>query len=269
MVLVCPTGLEGFRVSFFQVLVCPKASGGFGLVLVCPTGLEGFRFFFQVLACPTGLEGFRIYFSSTGLPKGPGIFWLSTGLPNESGGVSDFFKFWFAQHVWRGFGFFFRVLVCPKASGVLAWYWSAQRVWKGFAFFQVLVCPTGLEGFRIYFSSTGLPKGPGIFWLSTGLPNESGGVSDFFKFWFAQHVWRGFGFFFRVLVCPKASGVLAWYWSAQRVWKGFAFFQVLVCPTGLEGFRIFFFEYWSAQRALGVSFFLKYWLAQRVRGVRF
>ena len=44
-------------------------------------------------------------------PTGPEIRFLSTGSPNGSGGVSDFFKYWFAQRVC---GSFFK-------------YWLAQR----------------------------------------------------------------------------------------------------------------------------------------------
>ena len=91
-----------------------------------------------------------------------------------------------------------------------------------------MVCPTGLEGFQIFFN---------------GLPNGCGGVSDFFQ-WSAQRVWRGFRFF--SMVCPTGL-------------EGFQIFS-MVCPTSLEGFQIFFnglpngsggvsdFFQWSAQR---------------------
>ena len=247
------SGLEGFRIFLSSGL--PSTSGrvsdffrdwsarfgGFGLVLVCPTGLEGFRVFF---------------------------------------------KYWSAQQVWRGFGFFFRVLVCPKASRVLAWYWSAQRVWKGFAFFSSTGLPNRFGGVSdFFFSSTGLPKGPGIFGLVLVCPTGLEGFRIFLSSGLPTRL-EGFRIFFRVLVCPKVSGVLAWYWSAQRVWKGFAFFSstglpnrsggvsdffsstgvpkgfggfglVLVCPTGLEGFR-FFFKYWPAQQVWrGFGFFFR------------
>ena len=49
-------------------------------------------------------------------------------------------------------------------------------------FFQVLVCPTGLEGFQIF--------------SSTGLPNRSGGVSDFFQVLVCPTGLEGFQIFF-------------------------------------------------------------------------
>ena len=49
---IFPTGLRGF-VFFFQ-WSAQTEPGGFGLVLVCPTGLEGFRF---SMVRPTGPAG--------------------------------------------------------------------------------------------------------------------------------------------------------------------------------------------------------------------
>ena len=39
---------------------------------------------------------------------GEGRFFLSTGLPNGSGGVFFFFKYWSAQRVWSGFRILFQ-----------------------------------------------------------------------------------------------------------------------------------------------------------------
>ena len=140
--LVRPTGLEGFCFS----MVRPTGLEGFRFSMVCPTGLEGFRF---SMVCPTGLEGFRF---SMVCPTGPGgDSFLSTGSPNGSGRVSDFifnglpngprggfvFKYWFAQRVWAGFGFYFQ--------------WSAQRARGGGDSFLSTGSPGGSAGWGSVF----------------------------------------------------------------------------------------------------------------------
>ena len=123
-----------------------------------------------------------ILFSSTGSPNafgrfvyffnGSGVFWLSTASPNGSGGRLDFFKYWFAQRVW-GFHFFLT-------------YWSG-------GFGLVLPRPTGLEGFRIFLQVLVRPTGLGVsFFSSTGLPNGPGGLA---QYCLAQRAEKRFDFF--------------------------------------------------------------------------
>ena len=144
-----------------------------------------------------------------------------TGSPNGS-----VFQ-WFAQRVWRGFGFFFNGL--PNGSGGVLDFFSmvCPTGLEGFRFSMVcptglegfrfsMVCPTGLGGFRIFFQWSA-QRARGDSFLSTGSPNGSGGVSFFFQ-WSAQRVWRGFVF----------------QWSAQRVWRGFVFL-----PNGSGGVSFF------------------------------
>ena len=123
-------------------------------------------------------------------------------------------------------------MVCPTGPGGFVFkYWFAQRVWRGSVFFQWSAQRARGDSFL----STGSPngsrffkywpaKGPGIFGLVLVCPTGLGIGVGFFKFWFAQQVWRGFGFFFQ--------------WSAQRAWGGFVF------------------KYWFAQRVRGVRFLI-------------
>ena len=242
--MVRPTGLRGRgRVFFFNGSPnapggvsffngSPNAPGGFRFSMVRPTGLRGRgRVFFQWFAqrawrgfvfqwfAQRAREGFRIFFSMV-RPTGPG-------------GVSDFFFNGPPNGPGRGFVF----------------QWSAQRAREGFRF--SMVRPTGLRGRGRFFSMV-RPTGPG-------------GVSDLFFQWSAQRAREGFRIFFSMVRQfrifffngpPNGPGRgFVFQWSAQRAREGFRF--SMVRPTGLEGSRIFF-EYWSAQRAWGVSFFRPY-----------
>ena len=103
------------------------------------------------LVRPTGLGG-GSFFLSTGLPNRTGKVWFS-GLPNGFGGRVAFFK------------------GLPNGTG---------KVWFSTGL------PNGFGG-RVVFLSTGLPvvRSTGLeglrFFSSTGLPNGSGRVSDFFS----------------------------------------------------------------------------------------
>ena len=104
----------------------PNGPGRIRFSMVRPTGLEGFRFFSMV--CPTGLEGFRF---SMVCPTGP-----------------DGFVFqWFAQRVWRGFGFFFNGL--PNGSGgVSEFFFNGLPNGSGGIRFS-MVRPTGRTALRV------------------------------------------------------------------------------------------------------------------------
>ena len=137
LVLVCPTGLGGFVFKYGL----PKGAGSFGLV--CPTGpgVGGSFFFFKYWSAQRdrGWEG--LFFLSTGLPNGTGggggSFFLSTGLPNGFGGVFVFFQ----------------VLVCPTGLEGFSDFVSVVRPTglEGFSDFVSVVRPTGLEGFSDFF----------------------------------------------------------------------------------------------------------------------
>ena len=123
---------SGGASDFFRVLVCPKASGGFGLALLCPTGLEGFRFFFKYWSAQQVWKGFG-FFSSTGLPNVPGGFrFLGTGSLNGYGGFV--FKY------------------CPTGHGptrrrVSGFFWALIGTYRNDWLAQprlILACPTGL-----------------------------------------------------------------------------------------------------------------------------
>ena len=150
--------------------VCPDSRARRRLILVRPTRL--------ILVRPTRLlkerQVMRGRRPGLGLvPDGSGgevILFLSTGSPNAFGRFVYFFK-------------------------VLIWIFSSTG------------SPNGSGRFH-FFSSTGLPNGPGGVWLSTASPNGSGGRLDFFQ----------------VLVRPTGLGVSFFfkYWSAQRARRGLA-----------------------------------------------
>ena len=164
--MVCPTGPRGIRI-FFQWHAqrarggsifngSPNAPGGVSFFNGLPNGPGGVRF---SMVRPTGLRGRgRLFFN--GPPNGPG---RGFGPPNGPG---------------RGFGFFFQ--------------WSAQRA-RGDSFLSTGSL-NAREGFRIFFSMV-RPTGPGgvSFFFSMVRPTGPGGFV--FKYWFAQRVWGGFGFF--------------------------------------------------------------------------
>ena len=88
------------------------------------------------------------------------------------------------------------MLICPTGLGGFGFFQVLVRLTGPGGFGLVLPRPTGLEGvwiffkywfaqrvwgFHFFFSSTGLPNGPGQVWLSTASPNGSGGRLDFFQ----------------------------------------------------------------------------------------
>ena len=159
-----PAGHVGKRVwrgfgCFFNGL--PNAPGWIRFSMVCPTGLEGVSDF-VAMVCPTPPGGFVFQWFAQRVWRGFGF--CCNGLPN---GPGRFVFQWFDQRVWRGFVFFFQ--------------WSAQRVWRGFVFQWSAQraradsffngSPTGLEGFRNSFSMV-CPTGPGDLFFN-GSPNGS------------------------------------------------------------------------------------------------
>ena len=106
---------------------------------------------------PTGLEGIRFQWSAQQ------VFRFSMVCPTGPGGFV--FKYWFAQRVWRGFGFFFNGL--PNGSGGVSFFNGLPNGSGGVSFFN------GLDSFL----STGSPNGSGGVSFFNGLPNGSGGVS--------------------------------------------------------------------------------------------
>ena len=110
-------------------------------------------------------------------------------------------------------------MVCPTGPGGFVFQWFAQRVWRGFGFFlqwsaqraredSFFNCSTnGSGGVSFFFQWSAQRAREDSFF--NGSPNGSGGVLDFFQ-WCAQRVWRGFGILFQ--------------WSAQRA-RGDSFFN--------------------------------------------
>ena len=222
-------------------------------ILVRPTGPK-FVFFFYVLVRPTGLEGFRI-----------------------------FFKYWFAQRVWRGFGFFLKYWFAqlrfdtglPNSVSIPRFCMASSRGWGGAEAFgwdrgvsqvsqvshplsqDCLSCPNlqlagagagvgKCEDFASFFGSAtqrrnwlrGTAVGFLLSFFDTqrvglGPPNPPGSIlfrpTPFlilvrptpFRYWFAQ-LGPKFVFFFM-------------YWFAQRVWRGFGFFLSTGSPNGSVG----------------------------------
>ena len=170
-----------------------------------PTGPGGVSDFFFQWSAQRAREEFRIFFFN-GPPNGPGRFFFS--MVREEFRIS-FFQ-WSAQRAREGFRFSMVRPTGLRGRGRVFFQWFAQRV-----------CGVGV-GFFQWFAQRareGLvrPTGPGGVSFFNGPPNGPG--RGFVFQWFAQRVWRGFGFFFE-------------YWSAQRAW-GVSFFNGPPNPFGL------------------------------------
>ena len=137
-------------------------------------------------------------------------------------------------------------LVLPRPTGLEGvWiffkHWFAQRVW----------------GFH-FFSSTGLPNGPGGVWLSTASPNGSEKRFDFFQV-LVRPTGLGVSFSFQVLVCPTGLGDSFLSTGSPNGSGGVSDFSSSTgSPNGSGGFN--FFKYWFAMRSdPGIFNFVK-WL---------
>ena len=184
--MVRPTGPGGVSDFLFQ-WSAQRAREGFRFSMVRPTGLRGRGRFFSMVR-PTSPGGVSDFFN--GPPNGPGRgfvfqwsaqraregFRFSMVRPTGLRGRGRFFSMVRPTGL-RGRGRFFSMVRPTGPGGVSDFFfqWSAQRAREEFRIFFSMVRPTGPGGVSFFNGSPNGSGGVSDFFLSTGLPNVSGG----------------------------------------------------------------------------------------------